>query len=151
MFLLQGLWITVVSEITFHKSLLAKVELNWMKKKKTCTICIFKKREGKGKSWKAVNLKLGIFPTQGWIPGLQHCRQILYRLSHQGKWSEVAQSRWTLCDPMDGSLPGFASHGIFPGKNTGVGCHFLLQGIFPTQGLNLGLLHCTQTLYHLSH
>ena len=27
----------------------------------------------------------------------------------------------------------------FPGKNTGVGCHFLLQGIFPTQGLNLGL------------
>ena len=29
----------------------------------------------------------------------------------------------------------------FPGKNTGVGCHFLLQGIFPTQGLNLGLLH----------
>ena len=31
---------------------------------------------------------------------------------------------------------------IFPGKNTGVGCHSLLQGIFPTQGLNLGLLHC---------
>ena len=28
-----------------------------------------------------------------------------------------------------------------PGKNTGVGCHFLLQGIFPTQGLNPGLLH----------
>ena len=42
-------------------------------------------------------------------------------------------------------------HGIFPGKNTGVGCHFLLQGIFPTQGLNLGLPHCNQTLYHLSH
>ena len=36
-------------------------------------------------------------------------------------------------------------------QNTGVGCHFLLQGIFPTQGLNLGLLHCRQTLYHLSH
>ena len=31
---------------------------------------------------------------------------------------------------------------IFPGKNTGVGCHSLLQGIFLTQGLNLGLLHC---------
>ena len=28
-----------------------------------------------------------------------------------------------------------------PGKNTGVGCHFLLQGIFPTQGLNQRLLH----------
>ena len=38
-----------------------------------------------------------------------------------------------------------------PGKNTGVGCHALLQGIFPTQGLNLGLPHCGQILYHLSH
>ena len=34
---------------------------------------------------------------------------------------------------------------------TGVGCHFLLQEIFPTQGLNPGLPHCRQTLYHLSH
>ena len=34
----------------------------------------------------------------------------------------------------------------FPGKNTGMGCHFLLQGIFPTQGLNLGLPHCRQML-----
>ena len=32
-----------------------------------------------------------------------------------------------------------------------MGCHFLLQRIFPTQGLNPGLLHCRQTLYHLSH
>ena len=39
----------------------------------------------------------------------------------------------------------------FPGKCTGVGCHFLLQGIFPTQGSNPGLPHCRQTLYHLSH
>ena len=39
----------------------------------------------------------------------------------------------------------------FPGKSTGVGCHFLLQRIFPTQGSNLGLLHCRQMLYHLSH
>ena len=39
----------------------------------------------------------------------------------------------------------------FPGKNTGVGCHFLLQGIFPTQGLNPGLSHGRQTLYCLSH
>ena len=39
-----------------------------------------------------------------------------------------------------------------PGKRTGVGCHFPFQGIFPTQGLNLGLLHfCRQILYHLSH
>ena len=39
----------------------------------------------------------------------------------------------------------------FPGKNTGMGCHFLLQGILLTQGLNPGLLHCRQTLHHLSH
>ena len=39
----------------------------------------------------------------------------------------------------------------FPGKNTGVGYHFLLQEIFPTQGLNRGLPHCRQTLYRLSH
>ena len=37
----------------------------------------------------------------------------------------------------------------FPGKNTGVGWHFLLQGIFQTQRQNPGLLHCHQTLYHL--
>ena len=35
-----------------------------------------------------------------------------------------------------------------PGKRTGVGCHALLQGIFLTQGSNLGLLHCRQILYH---
>ena len=39
----------------------------------------------------------------------------------------------------------------FLGQSTGVGCHFLLQGIFPTQGSNPGLPHCRQTLYHLSH
>ena len=38
-----------------------------------------------------------------------------------------------------------------PGENTGVGCHFLLQGIFPTQGSNPGLPHCRHVLYHLSH
>ena len=46
---------------------------------------------------------------------------------------------------------GLFVHGDSPDKNTGVGCHSLLQGIFPTQGLNLGLLHCMQILYHLSH
>ena len=52
------------------------------------------------------------------------------------------------------------SHGLQPtrllhpqnstGKNTGMGRHALLQGIFPTQGLNLSLQHCRQILYHLS-
>ena len=38
-----------------------------------------------------------------------------------------------------------------PGKNTGVGSHSFLQGIFLTQGSKSGLLHCRQILYHLSH
>ena len=38
-----------------------------------------------------------------------------------------------------------------PGKNIGVDCHSLLQGIFLTQGSNLSLLHCRRILYHLSH
>ena len=39
----------------------------------------------------------------------------------------------------------------FPGNSTGVDCHFRLQRIFPTQGSNLGLPHCKQILYRLSH
>ena len=39
----------------------------------------------------------------------------------------------------------------FPGKNIGVGCHALLQGIVPTQGLNPGLPHGRSILYHLNH
>ena len=50
------------------------------------------------------------------------------------------QSCPTLCDPMDCSPPGSAVHGDSPGKNTGVGWHALLQGIFPTQGSNSHLL-----------
>ena len=38
-----------------------------------------------------------------------------------------------------------------PGNSAGVGCHFLLQGIFPTQELNPGLLHCRQILYQLNY
>ena len=63
----------------------------------------------------------------------------------------VAQSCPSLCDPMDYSPPGFSVHGNSPGKNTEVDSHSLLQGIFPTQGSNLGLLHCMWVLYHLSH
>ena len=39
----------------------------------------------------------------------------------------------------------------FSGENTGVGCHFLFQRIFPTQESNPGLLHCRQILYQLSY
>ena len=47
--------------------------------------------------------------------------------------------------------PSSSVHGIFKARSTGVGCHFLLQGIFPTQGPKPGLSHCRQTLYRLSH
>ena len=63
---------------------------------------------------------------------------------------KVAQSCLTLCDAVDCTLPGSSVHGDSPGKNTGVGCHALLQGIFPTQGSKLGLLPQRQIFYCLS-
>ena len=45
------------------------------------------------------------------------------------------------CDSMDCTLPDSSVYGIFQGMNTGVSCHFLLQGIFPIKELNLHLLH----------
>ena len=81
------------------------------------------------------SLLQGIFPTKGLNPGLPHCRQILYQLSYQGSplisyaaaaAAKSLQSGPTLCDPTDSSsrLPHPWDS---PGKNTGVGCHFLLQ------------------------
>ena len=63
----------------------------------------------------------------------------------------VPKSCLTLCDPMDCSPPDSSVRGDSPGKNTGEVCHSLLQGIFPIQGLNPGLLHCRQILYQQSY
>ena len=63
-----------------------------------------------------------------------------------------AQSCLTLGDPMDYNPPGSSVHGVFQSRS-GATCHFLLQGIFLTQGLNLSLLHllhCRRVLYLLS-
>ena len=49
------------------------------------------------------------------------------------------------------ATPWDCVHGDSPDKNTEVGCHALLQGIFPIQVSNPGLLHCRQIVYHLSH
>ena len=65
-------------------------------------------------------------------------------------WSEVAQSCETLCDPMNCIPTRLLCPWNFLGKSAGVGCHFLLQGIFLNWGLNPGLVHCRQTLYPLS-
>ena len=91
----------------------------------------------------------GIFPTQGLNPGFLHCRWILYHLSHQRSPLNcsvclVIQSYSTLCDTIDYSPRGSSVHVDSPDKNTGVGCHALLQEVFPTQGSNpylLCLLH----------
>ena len=84
-------------------------------------------------------------------------RQVLFHWSHLGKPPKmdvlclVAQLCPTLGDPMDCSRPSSSVHGDSPGKKTGVGCHVLLQGIFPIQGSNPGLLHHRWIIYLLSH
>ena len=80
----------------------------------------------------------------------------LWSSSHNRTWPLgkpvclAAQLCPTLFDPMD-CRPSSSIHGDSPGKNTGVGCHALLQGIFPTQGSNPGFPQYRQILYHLSH
>ena len=59
----------------------------------------------------------------------------------------VAQLCLTLCNTIDCSPPGSSVHGYSPSKNTGVGCHALLQESFPTQGSNWILLPCRWIIY----
>ena len=116
-----------------------------------------------------------VLPTHGSNPGLPHCRWILgtgkaRRLVSPRKppggaspadalmlalvWCvhvKLLQFCSTLWDPIDYSPPGSSVHRNSPGKNTEVGCHSLLQGIFPTQGSNpclLGLPHWQAGFYH---
>ena len=70
--------------------------------------------------------------------------------------SKLLASCPTLYNPMDCSPPGSSIHGESPGKNTGVGCHALLQGIFPTQASNphyMSYIFCIGRwiLYHWHH
>ena len=68
----------------------------------------------------------------------------LRHTNHTSIHPRSLQSCPPLCDPMDCSPPGSSVYGDSSGKNTGVGCHFLLQGILTTQGSNphlLSLLH----------
>ena len=68
--------------------------------------------------------KIGGHNTRGLEPIIEQERR--------KKESEVAQLCLTLCDPVDYSPPGSSNPRDSPGKNTGVGCHFLHQGIFPS-------------------
>ena len=68
--------------------------------------------------------------------------------------AKLLQQSLTLCDPVDCSPPGSSVHGHSPGRNTGVGCHALHQGIFLTQGSNsclFCLLHWQVGSLPLSH
>ena len=64
--------------------------------------------------------------------------------------AKLLQSFLTLCVPMDCSPPGSSVHGDSLAKNTGVGCHALLQGVIPAQGSNGSPTFQTDSL-HLSH
>ena len=62
--------------------------------------------------------------------------------------AKLLQSCPTLCNAIDCSPPGSSVHGIFQARKLEWVAISFLQGIFPTQGSNLGLLHCIQILYH---
>ena len=69
-------------------------------------------------------------------------------MSNSRSESVVTQLCPALCNPMDCNPPGSSVYEILQAR---VGCYSLFQGIFPTQELNQGLLHCTQIFYNLSH
>ena len=80
--------------------------------------------------------------------GKAHLSEALLQGPLSSDFEKVKVAQWclTLCNPMD-----YTSLWNSPGQNTGVGSHSLLQGIFPTQGLNPDLQHCRWILYQLSH
>ena len=92
---------------------------------------------------------------------IAHLRIFSTTLSRKSFWADPGLgSDWAFCVTPSVVSDSLWSHGLypsrlpcpwnFPGKNTGVGCRFLLQGIFLTQWSNPGLLHCRWMLYHLS-
>ena len=82
-------------------------------------------------------------------------RTQLKRLSKHARsiCKRFVKSESEICSVVSDSLRPYGLYNPWnsPGQNTGVGSFFLLQGIFPTQGLNPGLLHCRQILYQLRH
>ena len=106
--------------------------------------------------WVAISSS-SIFLTQGSNLPLLLGRWILYHwvtwkaLRERYVWCLVAQSCLTLWDPMDCSWSGSSVLGNSPQKNTGMGWHALLQGLFLTQEWNQGLPRCRRILYQVSH
>ena len=120
-------------------------------------------------------LPQGNLLTKGSNLGLLHCRQILYHLNHQGSLyigiyvfilglNPIIHTHThththmkvlvtllcpILCNLMDCSSPRLLCPWDFPGKNTGVGSHSLLQEIVPTRGWNPSLPHCRQSRFFI--
>ena len=110
----------------------------------------------------------GLYRPSSWPPS-RHYHSIIFCLKKKNQfcWKSwhtctsqlqscfctmlVTQSLPTLYDPMDCSPPGSSVHGDSPGKNTGTGCHALLQEVFWIQGSNPGLQRCKQIFYCLSY
>ena len=114
----------------------------------------------------------GVAKSQTWLRGWTGCidteLSIIINIPHQSKILKIEElmvcsgGRWEVWSVnLSVASNSLRSHTLqparllcpwnFPGKNTGVGCHSLLQGIFLTQGSNPGLLNCRQILYCLSH
>ena len=91
----------------------------------------------------------GVTESQTWLRNWTELTNnfIIYNLYLKKK---IAQSCPTLCDPMDCSLPGSSIHGILR-QEYWSRLLFPSPWVFPTQGLNPGLLHCRQVLYQLSY
>ena len=96
----------------------------------------------------SLRLPLQAFPKPSGVRASEHELPILLACC----WCLITKQCLTLCDTMGCNPPGSSVHS--PVKNTGVGCHFFIQGIFLTQGSNLCLLclcHWRQVLYHQCH
>ena len=114
-----------------------------------------------------------VFWTHEWLRTLVHCMNATcWEIRKPSHWSVHNPSRKAIASFPRWGFTSFVSglksesfsvvsnslwpHGLYnpwnsPGQNTGVGSLSLLQGIFPTQRSNPGLLHCGQILYQLSH
>ena len=115
--------------------------------------CMLKKKKKKKQEYPTGNLKSSPWPKRPLIIKVHKLISIEYprQYSKCCCYCLPSKSCPTLCDPMDCSPPGFSVHGISPGKNIGVGCHFLVQGLLLTQGSNSYLLHWQVDSLPLSH
>ena len=96
-------------------------------------------------------MKFNFYSLHLWgCHALLHSSQSLFTKAWKWKCKSLSHIQCFVI-PRTVAHPDSSICGNFSGKNTGVGCHSLLQVIFLIQGSNPGLLHCRQILYHLSH